>query len=556
MTTERRSFSGQPLRPGRAARRALAVLACLLVPLAVAQDDAPATAPEPATATAPATMPEPFRFRPKPEVPPPPLPEQVERAFVIPIKETFEPKLLDAVRRKVLEARARGAQMIIFELDTPGGRGDVMLEITDLIRRELQAAGIRTVAFVNPDAISAGAITALAADEIVMVPNARLGDAAPITMTGAPLGEVEREKAESYIRSEVRSSAEANGYPAALAEAMVSASLEVWLVRNLQTGEERFVTSEEWRGRVRVRAGVADAQDNPDAEWDLVRVIVPKDRLLTMTTQQAVEYGFASRVVSGMDALRREYNIVNPVVYLGDTWSETLAGFLTSPLITGLLFVGIVLFGYLEMNTPGFGIFGTLAIACAAVLLGSRFLTGLAQWWEIAILVVGVGLLLLEIFVTPGFGVLGISGIACILVGLLAILVANAPDQLPLPSPGLILDQFLGGLFAVGLGLVGGILASVIAAHYLPRLPLANRLVLRPAPAADTYHPDSDEDPLRAIGLGDRGVLESLCRPVGKARFGEALVDVVTDGEFLPAGTRVVVARNEGNRLLVRRERA
>ncbi|NLF33105.1 MAG: hypothetical protein GX591_19750, partial [Planctomycetes bacterium] len=399
---------------------------------------------------------------------------------------------------------------------------------------------VRTVAFIDPNALSAGAWLALNADEIVMAPHASIGDSAPVSMAG-DLGDVEREKAESYLRSEFRNAAEAHGYWPVLVEAMVSRDMEVWLIENTTTGERLYVQrGSDW----------VDDEGKPAAGWRRVRVVVAEGRLLTVTTSEAMRLGFVTKIVPDMQGLREAYNITEDPVVLADTWSEGLVAFLTSPAVTGVLVMLALLFGYVELNTPGFGVGGILALICLAVLFGSRFLTGLAQWWEIVVFAVGVILVLVEIFVIPGFGVVGLlGGILCV-VGLLAILIGNPPGELPIPSPGLIMDSFLNGLLALTLGFLGGVVLCAIVARFLPHIPIAGRLILPETETGDSRPFDSDS-PVSRIEVGRQGVTETYCRPAGKARFGDDLVDVVTEGRFLAAGTTVVVQRNLGNRLVV-----
>ncbi len=482
------------------------------------------------------------------------LPDTVQTAYVIPINDqrVISGALADGIRRKVVQIKAQGGKLVIFDFNTPGGEVAAALEISGLIRRELD--DIHTVAYVNPEAISAGALLSLACDEIVMAPGGKIGDAAPILMGGTLEG-VEREKIETYLRSEFRGSAQANNYPVALAEAMVSADIEVWLVENTRTGEQQYVKREDWSGRVRTGSAATTAPSNPDADWELIRVVVPAGQLLTMTTAEAVEYGFVAAVVPTWEGLTERYNVTGEFVVLEDTWSETLADFLTSPAISSLLVLGLLVLGYMEMNTPGFGVFGVLALVCLGLLLGSRYLTGLAQWWEIAIIVLGLVLLAVEIFVIPGFGVAGIAGLLLIVAGMLAVGVANAPDKLPIPEVGLEMDMFLDWLFVLGVSLVLGVVLMALLAKVLPKAPLTHRLILAPVHGHSVAVEESREDqpPLARIRVGDVGVIEAPCRPTGRARFAGELIEVVAAGDFLPAGTEVVALSREGNRLRVKR---
>jgi len=481
----------------------------------------------------------------------PELASPVQRAYVIPIHGPISDTTYDVVKRKIIRCRASGAQLIIFDMDTPGGSGTAMIDLVDLIQTDLK--DIYTLAYVNPEAVSAGAIISLACDEIVMSPTAVLGDAMPIMLGPggqiAPIPEKERGKIESYMTSKVRTLAERNGYNTAMCEAMVTITIEIWLVRNDQTGELRAVDAREWKTKVSGGPGEAEADET---QWRYVRTVVGPKKLVTMTAKEAVFYGFATRIVEGMDQLKRLYEIVSEPVVLRDNWSEKLVAFLTSPVVTSVLLMGALFFAYVEMHSPGFGVAGAIAVACFALLIGGRYLVGLANWWEIAVLVIGVALILLEVFVIPGFGVPGIIGIICIVVAFLAMILPNAPTELPIPKTDLDWQMLRRGIFALGVGFVAALVLAAVASRYLPKFPIASKLVLAPAEPM-TAPPASPEHPIHRIQVGDVGIVQGPCRPVGKVRFGDDLIDAVSEGEMIPAGTTVRVLRREGNRLVVER---
>jgi len=499
-------------------------------------------------------------FRRPPANPKPPLPKEIAArdVFVIPIHDRITMTTYDSVKRKALKCLGKGAKLILFDMDTPGGLGKAMTEITRVITRDL--ADIYTVAFVHPEAISAGAVISLSCDEIILTPGGLIGDAMPILVSPeggiVPIPKEERGKIESYALAQVRSFAARNGYSSDLCEAMITLSIEIWLIRNGETGELKYLNLEKHPRYDKALKEDEKARAKPqlDAPWQYVRRIVGPLKILTMTDEEAVDLGFAETVVPDMDRLRGHFGVVGKPTVLEDTWSEVLVDFLTSPAVTGLLmFVGILGI-YVELNTPGIGLPGLLAVIAFAILLGSRNLTGLAHWWEIAILVLGLVLLAVELFVTPGFGVLGITGILCCVAGLLALMVANPPDKFPLPSTEIGWGVFRSGLVALTLGVFGAIVAAIVLARYLPRLPVANRLILPPpAPAGPGPAPEVQGPGVRSVPVGQTGVVTSICRPVGQARFGDKLVDAVAEGAFIPAGAKVKVIRNEGNRLVVTR---
>jgi len=337
----------------------------------------------------------------------------------------------------------------------------------------------------------------------------------------------------------------------ALCEGMIGLTREVWLIRNGDTGELRIVDEKDWRRRVKgapVTTAPTAAQDE-QSPWRYVKTIDDANELVSLTSKEAVEFGLSERVFDSMAKLGEHYNIAGEPAVLVDNWSETLVDFLTSTQVAGLLFFAGILCIYIEINTPGFGVAGGIAIACFAILFGSRFLVGMANWWEIAIFVIGLILISIEVFVTPGFGVAGISGIMLCVVGLLAMLVRNPPGSLPIPQTDLAWKLLTSGLLALMIGFIGAMIGAVVLAHYLPEVPLANRLILA-APVA-TAGPAGEAAPIRSVQQGDAGKVEATCRPVGRVRIGELLIDAVTEGEFIAAGTDVKVTRNEGNRVVI-----
>jgi len=479
-------------------------------------------------------------------------PARPAKVFVIEIREPITSKTHDALRRKAVRCITGGADMVILDMDTWGGEAISALDIARVLKVDL--ADAYTLCYVRTRAVSAGALIAVACDEIAMAPVGKLGDCAPLLAVGTLAG-VEREKIETVLRTEFSESAERNGYSVPLAESMVTIGREVWLVRNDETGELRYVDRQAWRGRVQVPAGVATAPSADTSPWRLLRVVVPEGELLTMKPSQAIEYGFASRLVEApkdkpLSKLLAAYRVAGEPVVLADTWSERLVGFLIHPAVLGfLLFVGL-LCAYIEIYTPGFGLPGGIAVVCFAILFGSRYLTGLAQWWEIGVFIVGIALLAVEIFVTPGFGLMGALGIICCAIGLVAMLIPNAPGEAPWPESKLAWEYFSSGLFSLGVAFVAALLAGWILSQYLPRMPLARGLILGPA-AAPAEALVADGSPLVRIVPGTPGAVVSPCRPVGKARFGDDLLDVVTEGEPIAAGERIRVLRREGNRIVV-----
>ncbi len=209
---------------------------------------------------------------------------------------------------------------------------------------------------------------------------------------------------------------------------------------------------------------------------------------------------------------------------------------------------------YIELSTPGIGLPGAVAVICFAVLFGSKYLVGLATWWEVALFIAGVVLLMIEIFVIPGFGFTGVAGIICIVIGMFAILVPNRPDELPWPQYEFDWQILANGALALGLGFGGFIVLAALFAKYLPKMQFLSGIALGAAPAAaprEIIMSAPVQSQKQPISVGDVGVVLSPLRPVGEAKFGEAVIDVVAAGEFLDKNQKIKITEIHGNRVVV-----
>ncbi len=504
-------------------------------------------------------------------------PESPGTVYVIPIRGDIDGILDRIVRMKATTALRNNAQTVIFDIDTFGGALDLTERIMSLINREL--ADVYTVAYINSKAGSAGAMMAVVCDRLIMSPDAKMGAARPVMVgpggfVDIPAGE--RAKIESFFTAMVRGQAEEAGHNVTLVDAMISVDIEAWLIRNQQTGELRIVNAREWEHRLpgappirqlsdELRQLTMAMQDLRDAdrsneversggaaasgEWEFVRVIIAGDKLLSMTSSEAQYYGFTDAPAASIEALVKRLGGSNHV-YLEDTWSQTLAMFLTHAGIQSLLFMAMIFFGYLELQEPGLGLFGGLALLCLALMLGGRYIVGLAEWWEMALIVIGLLLIGLEIFVIPGFGVAGISGLVLVVAGLLFTAVPAAPGELPLPTTEAARHYLREGLLVLLIGMVGAVVLGVLFMRHVKRLPFGSKIVLADVPTFDEP-PAPDDSPIHSVQVGDIGLVESTLRPVGKVRINNALCDAAAESAFIESGARVRVLQRDGNRLIV-----
>jgi membrane-bound serine protease (ClpP class) len=465
----------------------------------------------------------------------------------------------NAFIRHFNQAKTAGATVIIVDIDTNGGLVTAALDISHFLKRQ---DDVHTIAYIDNKAYSAGSLISLACNEIVMAPSASLGDCAPIVVddTGQlrPLPDTERSKAESPILADFQDSAIRNGYSVPLAMSMVTIKPIYFVEARTGSGVERqyvAMSSENYENGV--KQGLwKPVPDSPEP------VLIPGS-LLTVSGTRAREMGMARQLEPSTEALAmaRNYDIVG--VY-ETSLGEQVIGMLNS-WVARMLLLGIFLTSlYMVMHAPGHGFAEVLAVVSLAVLVGVPLLTGYAQWWEIILVMLGIGLLAMELFVIPGFGVAGFAGIAMILLGFLLTFIAPEPGHsspLRMPSLPTTWKSLQTGLLAVVGGMACALLLSAWLRRFLPKIPYFNRLILNTTvggtEAAMAGSMTNIEPTVTLLAVGAVGRAVADLRPGGTAEFLDSagavhIVSVISDSGFVAAGTGVVVREVHGNRIVVR----
>ena len=394
------------------------------------------------------------------------------------------------IARVLREAEKDKADLVVFDINTLGGRLDAMIEIRDAISR----ANVPTAAYINPRAISAGALIALACKQIFVSPGATIGAATPVQGGG----EKASEKVVSYASSEFRATAESNGRNPDVAAAMVDESIEI-----------------------------------PG--------LIEKGKLLTLTTEQALKWKIADKQFSSFRELLKGVKLETAKVIQPEiSWAERLVQFLNHPIITSLL-LAAAFFGLVaEVQTGGWGLPGTAAFVALGIYFGSKYLVGLAGFEEFLLIGLGLVLLAVEIFIIPGFGVAGISGILVLLVGF-------AMTQLGrVPTVGDVSNAVFVLLGALGLTILG----SVLLFKFVQGSPLWVRINL---PTRQKKEAGFVASEVRTDRVGKAGVALTDLRPSGTGMFDGERLDVVTQGDYIDAQEPIEIVKDEGYRLTVRR---
>ncbi len=543
----RRSLSADR-RPRNIVRGLIGLAGLLSAALALAQ---PASQPAASAPAASLPAPRDCRFDPPPT-----------RAAIITVDGMIDDVLRRSIQRRVDEARKDGVDLIVFEMNTKGGLVTSALDIAKIIKK-LPDEGIRTVAWVNDQAYSAGALISVAAQHIVVAPGSSIGDCAPIMVSPAggmeELGEAERAKAESPILQSFRDSALRNGYDRLLCRAMVAVGAEVWWVENTRTGERRFVDGAEKERLIDQADGqplwqLVESYPDPYTGRD-VPVRNPIDsgkELLTLSDREALAYGLACGDAASAAELAAVLELPGSPTRLESSGWEEFARWLNSPLVRGILFVIVLMGAYIEFHSPGLIVPGVTALVALAIFLGAPYAAGLASIWTIVLLVVGLVLLGFEIFVLPGFGIAGVLGVLLILIAFVASFVPAEPGAPPLSWPTLEATwaAIRTGIIVMASSIVIAVIGIGLLVRFLPGMAIGRGLVLENVGDPEELAvPDPAGDLVR---VGDRGVVTGDLRPGGQARFGDYVIDVTTQGEYVEAGSTIEVLRREGTRIIVR----
>lgn len=525
---------------------------------------------------------------------------QAKQVAVLTVRGVIDGVTLKSLERRMKQAVRDGADAVVLDIDTPGGEMGATLDICNLLRDRGETP-VNAVAWVNPTAYSAGTIISLACREIVVAPGATFGDAAPIQIN--PLSGIqavpptERAKMLAPILTEINDSARRNHYDEGLVQAFVRLSDGLWMLENRGTGDRVFVGRAEYRAIFGedppptvagqpVPAPAATAATRPahgellptfDSgiprdvdvahlspteqrlwqeyakalqpsrpaltaadrdQWRLVRQVIDDQSLLTLRANEAMYYGLAKAVIANDQELQTYFGAARVMRY-DESWSEGLVRVLISLPVRGLLIVIFLICLFIELAAPGLGIFGTVAAIALLVLIGAPYLAGMAQWWEVLLIVGGLLLVLVELFLIPGTGVAGIAGVVCLLIGLVATFVSgdiSSDEGQTQMWTGL--ATTLVSIFAAGVGMW-------LISRQIHSYPIINRLIL------NTELGDRESSAttglLQAMGgaadsevrVGDIGAAESDLRPSGRAVFAGRSVNVQSTGGYIARGAAV-----------------
>ena len=417
------------------------------------------------------------------------------KVFAFKIDHTIDPRMNRRVKLALKEAESEGSDLVIIEMDTYGGA----LNDADDIRTRLLNYTIPVYVFIDKDAASAGALISIACDSIYMAPGASIGAATVVTQDG----QAAPDKYQSYMRSIMRSTAEAKGRNPRIAEAMVDQSIQI------------------------------------DS-------ISQEGKVITFSTTEAIRYHFCEAQVNNIDDILKRAGISSyERTDFKMTGTEKIISFFLNPLVSGLLLMIIIGGIYFELQTPGVGFPLLAALTAVALYFVPYYLNGLATHWEILLFAIGAVLLALEVFVIPGFGVAGISGIVLIAGSLVLSMLNNDWFDFSFVS-SLQLSTALSTIF---IALVVSFAFMLFMGARLRKFRIFQRLALQDSQQSrEGYSSNFKDFSLK----GKKGVAFTRLRPSGKVEIKGEIYDAYTRGEFIDAGKTVLVIEEVGNSIKVR----
>lgn len=416
--------------------------------------------------------------------------------------------------------------LICLWIESPGGSPDDSVNLANFLI-DLNSSERRTVAYIPHEARGDAAYIALACDHIVMHPRAVLG--------GPGAYEIP-EDAVATLSQSVAAVAEDKHHSTALAEAMVNPKLTVYRYTRQSDGLVEYFTEEQ-----------AKKQAGKD-EWVRGEPVTHLGEPLQLTGEQAEQCGLLHGLVDNFDGFKVLYGLENDPTLIEPGWADFLIDALNSPGVSWFLLLlgGAAL--YAELQSPGIGLGGLIAGLCFMLYFWSAYLGGTAGWLEVLMFIAGVGCLLLEIFVLPGFGLFGLAG-GLLVIGSLIL----ASQTFILPRNAYQLAHLRNSLLVLAGAGFGTVVAAALIRHYLPHAPMFSRMLLSP-PSGEELSAIAEREALDRLDhlVGARGTAFTPLVPSGKARLGEQIVDVLTEGEFVDRGQAIEVVDVRGHRVLVR----
>jgi membrane-bound serine protease (ClpP class) len=411
------------------------------------------------------------------------------------------------------EAYALEADVIILHLNTYGGE----VSAADSIRTKLLNSRVPVHVFIDDNAASAGALIAIACDSIYMKPGGKIGAATVVNQTGEQVPD----KYQSYMRATMRATAEAHGKDTLIVG-----------------GDTTYVWHRD--------PAIAEAMVDPRL---YVEGVSDTGQVLTFTASEAIENGYSEGTAESLEDVIKKLGIKEyELKSYNPSGMDKVIGFLINPVISGVLIMIIIGGIYFELQSPGIGFALAASIVAALLYFAPLYLEGMAENWELIVFIVGVILIMVEIFAIPGFGVAGVAGIIAMITGLTLSLVDNVVFEEP-EFTGEGLGILMKSLSLVLVAVLFGLILSLWATRKLLTTTAFGNLSLKSEQLAEEGYIGVDTEQDNLVGL--TGVAHTVLRPSGKVIVNEKIYDAKSEYGLIDKGEEVKIIRYETGQLYV-----
>ncbi len=425
------------------------------------------------------------------------------------------------------QIRSNDVNLVVLFIDSEGGSYDNALRLVNFLT-ELDSSQVRTVAYVPRIARGDAALIALACDQLVVGPKAKIGG------EGADaLKPDDRTMDVTVLRKALKKSKSRSW---SLPAAMIDPELKVYRYTNPTTNATGYFCKEE-----------LEAQRDPGA-WRQGELITSGNGPLQLSGQRAEQLGLAWKVVDSFEQFKQAYGLERNPAMVEPGWVDFLIDALTSEGARMFLLIMIFVGVYLEVHSPGVGIGGFVAMLSALLYFWAQHLQGNPVALQLLLFFAGILCVALEIFVLPGFAIFGLGGGLMVIASLIL-----ASQTFVIPANEYQLEKLRNTLLVLGGAAVGSVIAAAVMRRFLPSVPVFNRMMLAP-PSSEEMEVISQREALADFQhlLGATGIATTRLVLSGKARIGDQLVDVMADGEAIDRGTPITVVEVTGSRVVVR----
>ncbi len=421
-----------------------------------------------------------------------------KKVYVFSLHQEIAPAAARLVSKAFTEAQKQEADYVLLKLNTFGGQ----LDAADSIRTIILNSKIPVLVLIEQNAASAGALISIACDSIYMKKGSTIGAASVVNQNG----ELMPDKYQSYMRGMMRATAEQNNRDPKIAEGMVTPN-------------------------------------------GYLKDIADTGRIITLTTDEAIRYRYCNGVANSIEDVMQKAGISDyDFIYHQTTGLDNIISFLLNPMVNSLLLLLIIGGLYFELQTPGVGFPLIVSIIGAILYFAPLYLEGLAANWEVLIFIIGVLLIIVELFFIPGFGIAGISGIILVVMGLTLSLINNYVFDFSFTPPGEIMYALLRVLLTISIAVI---LVIMFGGRAL-RSRFFSRVVLNTTFENQTAYLENIDDLKSFIGHEAKAI--TVLKPSGTISMNNDQYEAVADGAFIEAGEMVKVIQVRGNYLVVRKK--